>query len=76
MWRIAVRNKLPMKLGLVLSATLMLAGCQTTSLRDVKSTCNVFGPLSWHELDTKLTKRGIMGHNAAGKRVCGWKPRK
>jgi hypothetical protein len=54
----------------------MLAGCQTTALRDLKGACDVFGPLSWHELDTKLTKRGIVGHNAAGKRVCGWKPRK
>jgi hypothetical protein len=53
----------------------MLAGCVTTA-SSVKGACDAFRALSWHERDTYLTKKGIVGHNAAGKRICGWKPRK
>jgi hypothetical protein len=68
-------RKLLMRLGIGLSGILMLGGCVTTA-GSVKGACDAFRALSWHERDTYLTKKGIVGHNAAGKRICGWKPRK
>jgi hypothetical protein len=53
----------------------MLVGCVTT-VGSVKGSCDVFRPITWADADTRPTKRQIVSHNSAGKRVCGWKPRK
>lgn len=38
--------------------------------------CHVFQPITWSRSDTKPTIRQIVGHNGAGKELCGWKPAK
>lgn len=52
---------------------MLLTGCQTTmgsGAPDVA--CGVFAPITWSEQDTRDTVRQVIGHNAAGKAICGW----
>lgn len=59
--------------------SLVLAGCATTQApsegaRTPQGTCSIFSPISWSEQDTRDTVRQVIGHNAAGRAVCGWQP--
>lgn len=56
--------------------TISLAGCATTASTEGSKTkdsvCGVFSAITWSEKDTRDTQRQVIGHNAAGKAVCGW----
>ena len=48
-------------------------GCAPTVGGGTRSVaCDAFGPLTWSRKDTRDTIRGIQGHNATGKALCGW----
>jgi uncharacterized lipoprotein YajG len=61
-----------LKLGAVLSGTLMLAACQTTrsSVQVSDVACTVFSPITYASQDTAPTVRQIRGHNAAWVATC------
>ncbi len=64
---------------MVFAATIsLLAGCATTAPTEggqtAPSLCQTFQPIRWSEQDTRDTVRQVIGHNAAGKAVCGWEP--
>ena len=63
------------KVAGVVTLCVLLAGCVTDGAALPNVACGVFKPLSYSRLhDTHLTIRGIVGHNAAGRALCGWKP--
>lgn len=53
---------------------LMTASCQTTGSGDRSVACETFKAIYWNRKDTRGTVRQIVGHNATGKAICGWKP--
>lgn len=60
-------------LTVTLTASLMLAGCVTTSGGDF---CRVAKPIYLDTLDGKTTaeKRAILEHNSKGEALCKWGP--
>lgn len=62
----------------VATTSLALAACATTQNTEgaatPQSTCQIFSPIRWSEKDTRDTIRQVIGHNAAGRAVCGWQP--
>lgn len=59
--------------------SLVLTGClhtqePTEGTKSTATTCTIFSPIRWSEKDTRDTIRQAIGHNAAGKAVCGWQP--
>ena len=56
--------------GFILLA--LLGGCATDGVSLPSVSCGVFHPLTYsRQHDTKQTVKGIIGHNAAYKSVCG-----
>jgi len=56
--------------GFILLA--LLGGCATDGASLPSVSCGVFHPLTYsRQHDTKQTVKGIIGHNAAYKSVCG-----
>lgn len=61
----------------VLAFGLLLAGCQTDGAALPSVACTVFKPITYStSRDTRETVRQVVGHNATGKSLCGWKPSK
>lgn len=61
----------------VLVCGLLLAGCQTDGAALPSVACTVFHPITYSKSkDTRETVRQVVGHNATGKSLCGWKPGK
>ena len=60
--------------GISLAGTcLMLAGCVTDGAGLPSVACGVFKPITYSRThDTRVTIRQIVGHNAAGQKLCGW----
>jgi hypothetical protein len=51
----------------------------TVETSNVHVACDSFSAFRWSKNDTRDTQRQAVGHNAAGKRLCGtshpnWKP--
>jgi hypothetical protein len=66
-------------LAAVLLSASTLGGCATTGSYATNNTtvaCGSFKPIWWSRKDTVPTQKQVIEHNAAGKSVCGWKPRK
>lgn len=63
-----------MRLALLLSATLPLAGCQsltpTGAIRVVDTSCTAFRPITYSSRDTEQTQSEARGHNAAWDALC------
>lgn len=58
----------------VLLLGLLLAGCQTDGSTLPSVACTVFQPITYsRSKDTRETVRQVVGHNASGKALCGWK---
>lgn len=76
------------RIGLIGSALLALAGCQTcpkgetpapqveTRTRVVDTACSWVKPIYLDKTDvlSDATARAILAHDQAGAKVCGWKP--
>ncbi len=62
----------PKRLAMPLSASLMLAACQTTTTPTggTDTACLVFKPITYSRQDTPVTVRQIVGHNAAHAELC------
>lgn len=61
----------------ILFVGLLLAGCQTDGAALPSVACTVFKPITYStSKDTRETVRQVVGHNATGKSLCGWKPAK
>lgn len=59
------------KVGVLFATTFLLAGCQTDGSTLPSVACEAFGPLSYsRQHDTRITIRGIVGHNAVGTKLC------
>lgn len=53
---------------------LAVAGCATDGAGLPSVACSVFAPITYsRKHDTRETIRQIVGHNAAGAKICGWK---
>lgn len=58
-----------------LATTLLLAACsQTIRGGGTEAACLAFSPIRYSRFDTEQTKLQIVGHNAAGEKLCGWRP--
>ena len=54
----------------------LLAGCVTDGGGLPSVACGVFNPITYsRQHDTRATVRQIVGHNAIGAKLCGWKPK-
>ena len=65
------------RLVLLLSAALTVAGCATTTGgggATGKAVCASFRGISWADADTDATIRQVKAHNAVGRELCGWRP--
>lgn len=61
----------------VLMVSLPLSGCMTDGAALPSVACTVFHPITYSKSkDTRETIRQVVGHNASGKTLCGWKPSK
>lgn len=58
----------------VIGLALLLAGCQTDGAALPNVACGVFHPITYsRSKDTRETVRQIVGHNASGRVLCGWR---
>lgn len=61
--------------ALLLALGLTVTGCATTGGGETRSAlCDQFRPIRWSSQDTDQTIAEAKGHNAVGKKLCGWRP--
>jgi hypothetical protein len=51
---------------------LALGGCASNGTSLPSFGCTAFKPINWSKKDTRETVRQVVGHNAVGKKSCGW----
>lgn len=63
----------PLVVLLALSVGACVTAGTTTGSRVTSVACGSFKPIYWSHEDTDVTIEQVVGHNAAGKRLCHWK---
>lgn len=66
----------PVTMFVALMLPLMIHGCMMTGSAAIPrgaTFCEIARPIHWSREDTIPTVKAVKEHNAAGKKLCGWK---